>query len=381
MQKNVWRPSKTFIKNLEDLPGSDFSSLYGKITIPGSEYVFFHSFSDSKKRPYPYLVGEDKRNAGEILESIEPSINSRAMEMLDNDMVRHDWNARVDYVGKLQKCYVVIAKELVLPKRFKKEVEKYETACKKEESMSLKDSIVSGNFFVELEQTDLFEKKLAKILEKEGAQLGNRTVVDVSMFAGNLSYPHSIELMERAARILKDYNYKPEEMPWMSFGMYLENPGHAYSDMWQLRNCNNMFIGEVKTIEPLLPCGKTHIQRMKEWNAIWKQFRKEEKQGLHKIPPKKEFDKNGKLISITYETASPNIPCDFIKGHDKCAPSWCETASRGEYVKRKDAKKSSGKLIDLLDDEHKEKLSKVAESVKQFYSAFDELKEKEEKYR
>jgi hypothetical protein len=380
MQKNVWKPNKTFIKNLADLPGSDFSSLYGKITIPSSEYIFLHSFSDSKKRPYPYLVGKDKRSAGEIMESIEPSVMGRSMEMLDNDIVRHDWNAEVDYIGKLQRGYVMIGKELMLPKRFKKEVEKYENAQKKEASMSIKDSILSGKFFVELEQSELFEQRLASILEREGAQLGNRTVVDVSMWAGKLSYPHSIELMERVARVLKNHNYKLEELPWMSFGLYCESPGHAYADMWQLRSCNNMFIGEVKTIEPLLPCGKTHSQVNKEWNATWKQFRKEEKQGLHKIPPKRVENPDG-TVSITYEIASPDIPCGFIKGHDECAPSWCETASRGEYVKREDAKKSSGKLIDLLDDEHKEKLGKVAESVQQLYSAFDELKEKEEGYR
>jgi len=378
MQKAVWKPNKTFIKKLDNLPGADFSPIYGKATISDSEYIFFQSFSDRKKRIYPYLVGEDERSAREIYSSIEPSIKDRAMEMFDKDMVRHDWNANVDYVGKLKKCYVVIGKELLLPKRFKDEVEKHERSIEKfnsveEATASLKDSLASGKFFEELKQSESWENKLACILQKEGLRISDTTIVDISMMAEHTSYPHSIELMTRAAKVLKDYDYKPKEMHWMGFELYLEIPGHAYSDLWKLRSSKDVFIGEVKTLEPLMPCGKTHSQKEREWNVAWKKFREEEKRGLHRVRPKKEYDKNGRLVSITYRTASPKIPCGFIKGLKQCSSAGCESLSRGNYLKIKDADKIKNAIC-LPDEDHPESLSSLEGLLKQFYNIFDKSK-------
>lgn len=99
-----YTPEATFAEDLKKLnPKSEFAgqevlhfnSLYGKLTIPDACYIFLEGYSDSKKRPYPYLVGEDERSAGEIWESIEPLILDRATEMLDNDVCvmigMHKW--------------------------------------------------------------------------------------------------------------------------------------------------------------------------------------------------------------------------------------------------------------------------------------------------
>ena len=72
-----------------------------------------------------------------------------------------------------------------------------------------------------------------------------------------------------------------EDMPFLDFALF-DKPGYAMADITGLVESSERFVGEVKLIEPLLPCGKTPSQREVEWNAIWKAFRKEERRGLHK---------------------------------------------------------------------------------------------------
>ena len=385
-QERKYMPEKTFAEDLAKLdpnsqfPGQEvlhFNSLYGKPQLDGSELIFLNGYPDSEVRNYPYLIGDDNRSTAEIWKAIDPVVSDRAMEMLE-ETVRHEHNAQYDYVGKLVDGHVTIAKELILPDIFKEEVQKYKKAMKKEPKTSLENSIVSGKFFIDMKRSELFEQKLIRILQKEGAKLGNRTVVDMSMWANSLSYPHTIELMENIADVLKDYH--KEQLPWMSCGFFYEIPGYARADIDQLESSSDMFVGECKHIFPNLPCGKTYVEKIREWDATWKKFREEEKMGMHKIPPKKEYDSKGRIVSILYETASPNIPCGFIEGKEQCAPGWCKDSGRGEFVRRKNAK-GGNKLEDFLDEKHKKKLGKVAENVGQLYKAFDKLEEKEDGYK
>jgi len=58
MEKNIWKPSKTFVKKVIKFPGSNFGSLYGKREISDSDYIFLYD-KGFDKRPLPYLIGED----------------------------------------------------------------------------------------------------------------------------------------------------------------------------------------------------------------------------------------------------------------------------------------------------------------------------------
>lgn len=367
MKENIWKPSKTFVKEIINFPGSNFNSLYGRKTIPDSDYIFLYD-EGLEKRPYPYLIGEDKRSTGEIWKSIEPVIADRAKEMLENDTIRQYWSDEKDYVGKLKRCYIFLAKELLLPKKFKKEVDKHKEGQKKEPYMSIEDSVLSGKFFAEHVQEELFEKKLACILEKEGTKLGNRTVVDVKMSGHTISYPQTIELMEKTIGILKDQNYKLENMQLSGFC--------PYADIDKLVKSEVMFVGEVKLIEPLLPCGKTSRQRNHEWEKIHKKYDEERKCGLHKTYTRSGIDEEERRFT-RYITPSPRMPCGFIKGRKECAPGWCDDYSRGELVKKESSKENGN----FLNKKQTKVVNDVASFVSRLYNSFDMLKEKESSYR
>lgn len=376
-------PEKTFSEDLAKLnPKSQFAgqeilhfnSLYGELTIPHAELVFLRNL-DSKKRPYPYLIGKDKRSAGEIWESIKPLILKRAYEMLE-DIVQQKWDEETDYVGKLMEGTVIIAKELILPDRFKKEVEKRKEIEKRELQMSIEEAILSGQFFLELEESNMFYQKLIRILQEDGIKLSNKTVVDISMLTpAGLSYQHTIELMEIAAKELKNQGYRPVNLPELYYELFYETPGYPRARIYDLKDSSEMFVGECKLIEPQLPCGKTYKERYGEWREIWKKFEEERKRGLHKIPPKKRINTNG-TVTITYTTPTPNIPCGFINGVNNCAPSWCKKHSRGKFVKRK-----ISRGLDSSKEKYREQLNEISNFVRRLYKAFDMLEEKEDGYR
>jgi hypothetical protein len=369
MEKNIWRPSKTFVKSVIKFPGSNFGSLYGKGTISDSDYIFLYD-KGFDKRPLPYLIGEDGRSAGEIWKSIEPAIIDRAKEMLEKDIVRSEWDSETDYVGKLQRGCAFIAKELLLPKDFRKEVEKRKELQKKEPYMPMEGAVFASKSIVDLEQQELFYKKLARVLGREGTELGNKTVVDIEMLGHNVSYPHTVELMERAIGVLKDHNYNLESLHLSGFT--------PYADIDKLIDSKIMFVGEVKLIEPLLPCGKTSRQKNREYDEINKKYDEERKRGLHKTYTRSGIDERRRKFT-THIIPSPRIPCSFIKGQRQCAPGGCGNLERGKLVKRDSEKKNENLLG--LDENQIENVNDVASLVSRLYKAFDMLKEKEKNYR
>jgi len=123
-EREMWRPRKTMAEELAKLspngnfPGQQpicFNALYGELTIPDSQYVFIHGYSDSKKRPY--IIGKDKRTAGQIWSVLEKRMGNRINEMLEKEIVGHDVNALTDYVGPLENIHMLIGKELIVPRK------------------------------------------------------------------------------------------------------------------------------------------------------------------------------------------------------------------------------------------------------------------------
>jgi len=394
-ERRKYTPERTFAKELAKLDAKSkfadqeiihFNSLYGPVTMPDARYVVFHYYPDSDRRPYPYLVGEDGRSAKEIWESIRPVVEERAIEMLENDVVRQYWNGEVDYVGKLSSCDVVIAKELVLPREFKREAEKREkarqAASRKLGPASLESSILSGQLFADLEESNRFNQKMIRILKKDGATISSRTIVDVSVSGHGPAYRQSIELMERVVEVLQPRGYALEELPWMSYGLWDKWPGYARADISELKEWSEAFVGEMLAVAPLLPCGKTYRQRSGETERIWNTFEKECKRGMHKIPPRKVVNPDG-TVTITHETPMPELPCGFVDGVDRCSAKWCADG-RGEFVKRAvEAGTIDGpkELRDTLSPKDQEAIANVESLVRQLYEAFGKLEEKEDAYR
>jgi hypothetical protein len=230
--------------------------LYGKSSIPDSYPTLVHGYSDSRKRPYPFILGEDARTAVEIYRSLEPLVIDRANEMLKNDVVRQPFDEKTDYLGKLEKYDVFIAKEIVLPKRFRQEVFKHEHVEGKGPIMTLSELVRSGQLFVDIEKSEKFDQKLMRILQKEGMEISDMTLVDVSAWAKRLSYSQSIELMEIIAEPLKNRGYElKRDLPWLNPSHWGKNE-RAYVTVSQLRNCTHLFVGEAKIVESSIPYEK-----------------------------------------------------------------------------------------------------------------------------
>ncbi|MFH1229696.1 MAG: hypothetical protein V1678_04720 [Candidatus Aenigmatarchaeota archaeon] len=334
--QSIWKPSKEFTREVVNFPGASFNSLYGERAVEDSMYVLFKKNFD-RERPQPYLVGDDKRPVGEIWKSIEQTISSRAKEMIESTVrVKYPFGENMVYVGKPQRVLAAITKEILLPRSFNDEAKRHNESEAMKPMTSLETSFLTGQLFSDINKEELFNKKLSKILEREGMSIGDKTVIDISLHAFGKVYPDTLELMNAAAGILKGSNYSLQKMP----EIYLDSPdgyGHIRADMSELKDSNqHMFIGEAKVIESLLPCGKTYAQRNKEHEDIWKKFEDEKKKGMHKTAGKKDLSKiNGRMtIGTVYRTPMPKIPCGFIEGNDNCAIEWCRREGRGIAIKK-----------------------------------------------
>jgi hypothetical protein len=326
-EERKYVPEESFAQDLAKLDSHSefagqqilhFNSLYGKLTCPESNYVYLEGIGSNK---FKYLVGEDEKNAGEIWGILKPALEEKAMSMMD---------------GKrpyLYECDVLIAKELVLPERLHEEVEKYEDEkTKKDQNESIEEQITSGSLFKELEESEKFYRKLIKIIKKDGAELSNRTVIGICFHPQERGTKYNNMLLEDAFSVMEPHGYEKGKMPRLSYGLWYEKEGYARTEISDLTIPCEKFVGEVKFILPTLPCGKNYLQKSIEWDGIWKTFREEEKLGLH--PTIKEVErKNGKIISETYISPSPKIPCSFITGTKNCAPAWCHTERNSKAEK------------------------------------------------
>lgn len=212
---------------------------------------------------------------------------------------------------------------------------------------------------------------LVKTLKREGVKLGNRTVVDISAWSpGSMDSDLSKELFDMAFEVIKKDGYEIKEMPWLTFGYNSYGPGTARPfGVDDLGRCSEMYVGELKLIEPLLPCGRTHAQVSKVWDIAWERFKIETKQKRKReLTSEEEATIILKRYGITYRNdGSPNVPCHFRFDRDQCAPGAC---NRGKYISRGEAES----LEDLLDDKHKKSLARIKKLTSE---AWEEI-EKEE---
>lgn len=321
----------------------DFSLLYGPPQIPESSLTL-HMSDDNFQSEYPYFVGEDRRSVGEIWSSIRPLIYDRVIGMMD-DEVRQFYNSDRDYVGKLVECPVLIAKELILPDRFLEELRENEENIKRRKPLSLHDSVVSGQLFVDLEQGKMFYQRLVRILKEEGAELGKRTWIASPVYASRISLDHTMEVAEILHEELSKHGYESKVNPkiW-GYGWGVD--GKAKVWLGTLKNSTYRMVGEIVMIEPLLPCGTTHHRRQLEF------YEMQERGG--------------------------QLGCGFIEGLEKCAIGYCPRGARGKIVKKDPNNPTMvpsevqrlGRAVELIKNH-----------VKELYEAADDLKQNERNYR
>ena len=321
----------------------DFSLLYGPPQIPESSLTL-HMSDDNFQSEYPYFVGEDRRSVGKIWSSIRPLIYDRAIDMMD-DEVRQFYNSDRDYVGKLVECPVLIAKELILPARFLEEVSKKKEEKINRKALPLRNWVVSGQIFADLEQGRLFDCKLVKILKEDGAEIGDRTWIAAPVYASSLSPYHTMEVARILDGELSKCGYVSRMNPKI-WGCTWEGRGEAKEWLGTFKDCDFRMVGEVIPIEPLLPCGETYHRRQLE----------------------------------SYENSKKDESswCGQRKDAERCTIIDCPRGARGKIVK-KDPNNPTMAPAELQRLERAVEL--VKSSVKELYEAADELEENERNYR
>jgi len=344
-QRIKYTPGKTLEEDLNKLdpnsayPGSEimhFNSLYGPITIPDSELVAPYGYRSSEKTSY--IVGEDKRSAGEIYARIRDAIEKRVNRAFQKENVKVQVNALTEYVGPIDGVHVIIAKELILPEKIR---QIKENKWKEEET-------APGRI-------GKYDREIIETLQKEGVRLGTKTLIEIWVGAAGIGVKElREELVDIAFEILSKEGYKIEKFPWLCYGYNNESPGRARVDLYELADSAMMYVGELKPIEPVLPCGKTHKQVSREWDELDKRYREEikliERRGLtSEEEAKMVLERYGIVLS---PEGKPTLPCNFRADTKVCTPDNCR---RGKYI----SKGRAQRLEDYLDDEHKNALEKI----------------------
>jgi hypothetical protein len=336
-QRRKYTPEKTLEEDLKKLnpnssfPGMEimhFNSLYGPITIPDSELVAPYAFRPSRlNEKTSYIIGEDKRSVGEIYAEIRYAIEERVNRAFQKEIVQVEVNALTEYVGPIDEVHVIIAKELILPEKVR-EIKKIK--WKEEET-------APGRI-------GKYDREIIKTLQKEGLKLGTKTIIEIWVGAAGIGVEKlREELMDIVLGILSKDGYRIEKLPWLCYGYNHESPGCARADIYEIADSMIMFVGELKEIEFMLPCGKTRSQILKEWDELDKRYREEIKQVRKRDLTREE---EAKMILERYgivlgPEGEPTHPCNFRKDTRVCTPEDCR---RGRYISKSEAQSSKDYL-------------------------------------
>jgi hypothetical protein len=196
------------------------NSLYGKLTVPESQYVFaWTPWNPGNER---YLVNaHEERKAGDIYMTFKEILERETRELFKKN----------SYLSELN---ILIGKRLKLP-----------------EGIQLREGREDSEFM----------RSAIKAIKENGIKLTNETLIDLIMRSGRFKSDEATEILEDVTyEILSRRGYERKEMPRITYKWVRKGKGEARPEM-RFFTGENCYLGELKIIQTSSPRWRTFLER------------------------------------------------------------------------------------------------------------------------
>ncbi len=277
--------NKFFRKELSKLdssskyPGQEkisLASLYGPLQIHDSQYIFAWTPRNHKNKIYivnPSANGETPRDVYDVLRE---NFEGKAKKLLDK-------------TKGLSSLDIFIGKKLNLP-----------------EGLGGKPNEIYD---------DDHMRRLIRIVKSRGVSIGGEIVIDINAWAGPYKALNAeITMRSIILENLHGIGFERREMPKIAYTWKAYGPGDADAEVRFLTG--DCYIGELKSVQTKLPCGRTFSGAKRNFDKEWSKLSSGSEDGVDSFL---NFIASG---DPNIEKV-PVIECGYKKGWKRCAPYAC----------------------------------------------------------